>query len=438
MNSRRQSMDGKIALVLAGGGMTGAVYEIGAMRAINDLMVDRTVNDFDIYVGTSAGAIVGSFLASGATPEEMFLAVAGQHPTIPQLRREHVFNLNQREFLRRSLALPAKLASTIVNYVRSPENATLVDAIWSLTDVLPSGLYDGMALERYMRQALTIYGAVNDFRAIKRELFVVATELDTGERAVFGADANSHVPISQAVAASTALPMVYKPVRIDGREYVDGGIRGTASLDIAIEHGATLVVCVNPLVPFDNAPKGPVETRPKEELFSRRGFSAVASQVSRIMTHSGLRYQIKQLRRQHPQVDIILIEPRPDDHLLAFGNIMRYAERLAIARHGFEAVTLDLAEDYYSYKEILARHDVPISRRLVIEELAEIRASGADPRVIERVLRARMPACAGAKRNSPACRLSQALADLEVEIDAFSARSAALAEELQGSTAAQQ
>jgi len=59
---------GKMALVLAGGGLTGAVYEIGALRAINDLLTDRTVNDFDIYVGTSAGALVGALLANGITP----------------------------------------------------------------------------------------------------------------------------------------------------------------------------------------------------------------------------------------------------------------------------------------------------------------------------------------------------------------------------------
>ena len=52
--------------------MTGAVYEIGALRAIDDLLVDRNVNDFDIYVGTSAGAIVASFLANGISPETMY------------------------------------------------------------------------------------------------------------------------------------------------------------------------------------------------------------------------------------------------------------------------------------------------------------------------------------------------------------------------------
>ncbi|NIV32044.1 MAG: patatin family protein, partial [Anaerolineae bacterium] len=82
--------------------------------------------------------------------------------------------------------------------------------------------------------------------------------------------------------------------------------------------------------------------------------------------HAGLHYHIKQLRRLHPDVDIILIEPRPDDYRMFFYNIMRYSARLTVARHGFESVTMDLAEDYLHYKQILARHGVPMSRRLVI------------------------------------------------------------------------
>lgn len=413
MSLRRSARESKLALVLAGGGMTGAVYEIGALRAIDDLLVDRTVNDFDIYVGTSAGAIVASFLASGFSPEIMYQVIAGQHPNIPSIKRKYIFNFNQREVIRRGLGLPVKLAGATAEYFRDWQNATLMDAIWTLTDVFPSGFYDGMALEKYMRMALAAYGGTNCFTDLGRELYIIATSLDTGERAVFGTDVNADVPISLAVAASSALPMVYKPVRIGGAEYIDGTMRGNASLDLAIEHGATLIVCVNPLVPYNNSSK-PGQIPPS---FSRRGFSAIAAQVARITTHSGLRYQIKQLRRQHPEVDVILVEPQADDQLLAFGNIMRYAERLQIARHGFESVTVGLAEEYPVYKDIMARHGVPLTRRLVIEELAEIKNSGYDPAVIERILEARGPVCNESNRDAPFCRLAQALAELELELD---------------------
>src|SRR5437867_8999359 len=75
---RRRS---KTALVLGGGGFTGGVYEIGALRALDLLTVNRTVNDFDIYVGTSAGAFVASLVANGITPEEMSRVVNNQVST---------------------------------------------------------------------------------------------------------------------------------------------------------------------------------------------------------------------------------------------------------------------------------------------------------------------------------------------------------------------
>jgi hypothetical protein len=102
---------------------------------------------------------------------------------------------------------------------------------------------------------------------------------------------------------------------------------------------------------------------------------------------------------------------------MSFYNIMRYSTRLTVARHGFESVTLDLAEEYPRYKAILARHGIPISRRLVITELREIQESGYDPEVIRRVLEARRPACNRDGRDTPVCRLTLALAKLELSLN---------------------
>ena len=67
----RRKRPSKTALVLGGGGFTGGVYEIGALRALDLLAVNSTVNDFDMYVGTSAGSFIATMLAAGVTPEEM-------------------------------------------------------------------------------------------------------------------------------------------------------------------------------------------------------------------------------------------------------------------------------------------------------------------------------------------------------------------------------
>jgi hypothetical protein len=172
------------------------------------------------------------------------------------------------------------------------------------------------------------------------------------------------------------------------------------------------------MVPYDNAGLDCIPfLGPDGGYLSEKGAQGIASQIMRIVMHAGLHYHIKQLRRLHPDVDIILIEPRPDDYKMFFYNIMRYSARLTVARHGFESVTMDLAEDYMHYKQILARHGVPMSRRLVISELAEIEESGHDPEVIRRILEARPAGCNRQARGTPICRLTRTLAELDMALD---------------------
>jgi NTE family protein len=422
MNNNHSNRGERTALVLAGGGLTGAVYEIGALRAMDDLLVDRTVNDFDIYVGTSAGALVASMLANGISPEEMLQTIAGTSENYVPLERQHIFSINRKDLINWGINLPQKLADAWTHYLRNINDMTLFDLVWSLSEALPTGMYDGLALDHYLRNILTSIGRSNRFSDLEQLLYIIATDLDSGERVIFGRKALEDVPISTAVAASSALPLIYKPVRIGSKEYVDGGLRGNASLDLAIENGATLVVCINAMVPYDHRDRSSIPfLGPIGSHLSEKGIQAITNQSLRIITHSGLHYHIKQLRRSHPEVDIILIEPRPEDNEMFFYNIMRYSARLIVARHGFESATLDLAEDYPRYKQILARHNIPITRRMVIEEIAEIQQSGYDPKVIRKVLEAKSAGCGQRRLRNPICQLDRVLAELEMQLDQISA-----------------
>src|SRR5688500_3378770 len=101
---KRQS---KTALVLGGGGFTGGVYEIGALRALDLLSVNKSVNQFDVYVGTSVGSVVASMAANGVTPEQMMRVVNNQVPQpFPFLSHESLLRLNLKEFAFKTLALP--------------------------------------------------------------------------------------------------------------------------------------------------------------------------------------------------------------------------------------------------------------------------------------------------------------------------------------------
>jgi predicted acylesterase/phospholipase RssA len=361
--SRRRRRS-KTALVLGGGGFTGGVYEMGALRALDLLSVNRTVNEFDVYVGTSAGAFVAAAVANGVTPEEMMRVIVQQVPTpFPDARVSALLRPNYREFVTRGALFPLRLVQVLRMLARDVGQISGVDVVLGLAEVLPSGLYSGEGIERYVRRILSDPDRVDDFRLLERELYLTATDLDTCERIVFGAEGWDDVPISKAVSASSALPMIYKPVKLRDRELIDGGIGSTTNLDIAVDAGAKLIVVVNPLVPYINTFDKRI-TRlngSRVQRVSDMGFAQIGYQAFKMLAHQRLHELAKHWEQRYPGVDIILIEPDPSDELMFQTNVMNFTSRVEIARHGFQSVTLKLANDYPRFKRICARHGIEIS-----------------------------------------------------------------------------
>src|SRR6516164_5483896 len=127
---RRRQQRSKSALVLGGGGFTGGVYEIGALRAIDLLSVNRTVNEFDVYVGTSAGAFVAAAVANGITPEEMMRVIVQQVPTpFPDARVSALLHPNYRELISKGALLPFRLAQLVRGLIRDLGSVSAVDLV---------------------------------------------------------------------------------------------------------------------------------------------------------------------------------------------------------------------------------------------------------------------------------------------------------------------
>jgi len=363
----RRKKPSKTALVLGGGGFTGGVYEIGALRALDLLAVNSTVNNFDVYVGTSAGSFVASMLANGVTPEEMMQVINERVPSdLDDLDLSRVLKPNYLGFLSKAAALPLRTAQLLRQLTRIGE-LSMIDIGVGLAEALPAGLYSGRGLSDYVEEALTDPARVNDFRLLDNELYLTATDLDTCERIVFGEEGWSDVPISKAVECSTCLPIVYKPVDLKGRQFVDGGIRSTTNVDIAVEKGAKFIVVVNPLVPYVNDFQNtiPTVTGRRVRRVSDMGLPAIANQTFRLIAHQRLHQAVEQWQEKYPGVDIVLLEPEPTDELMFGTPIMDYSRRLKIAKHGFETVTATLAKDYDRYKELAERHGLEISERRV-------------------------------------------------------------------------
>ena len=232
---------------------------------------------------------------------------------------------------------------------------------------LPSGLYTTTGIERYVRTMLADEGRTDDFRLLGPELYLAATDLDTCERIVFGSAGWDDVPISTAVSASSALPMLYKPVMIKDRELIDGGILSTTNIDIAVEAGAKFIVVVNPLVPYINDFDKHVRTLTgsRTRRVSDMGFPQIGYQTFKLLAYQRLHEMARHWEARYPGVDIILIEPEPNDELMFQTGIMSYVAGVDIARHGFQSVTLKLANDYPRFKRICARHGIEISANRV-------------------------------------------------------------------------
>src|SRR4051795_11343399 len=403
---RRRSRRSKTALVLGGGGFTGGVYEIGALRALDLLSVNTSVNDFDVYVGTSAGSFVATLAANGITPEEMMRVVSGQVPTpFKDVDVGTLLRPNLGEALAKTVSLPfrmIRLARGLAGQVGKLHQITAMDVVLAFAELLPSGLYSGSGIESYVRQVLAHPERTDDFRQLAKELYLAATDLDTCERIVLGAEGWDDVPISSAVRASTALPMVYKPFELKERELVDGGIVSTTNLDIAVEAGAKFVVVVNPLVPYVND-----FTREIPTLFGTRtrrvsdmGFPKIGYQTFKLLAYQRLHEVARGWRERYPGVDIVLIEPDADDKLMFQTNILNYRSRLQVARHGFQSVTVKLAHDYEEWREVLARHGIQISATRVRKVVRHFEAEkgGSAPawrRILEQTTSALLRQSAG-------------------------------------------
>lgn len=366
----------KTALVLGGGGFTGGVYEIGALRALDLLAVNSTVNNFDIYVGTSAGSFVATMLANGVTPDEMMQTINERVPSeFEDLDLDKVLRFNYLGFLQKAAMLPLRTVE-LVRRLAAMGDFSVIDVGVGLAEALPTGIYSGAGIGDYVEKALADAGRVNDFRLLDKELYLTATDLDTCERLVFGEPGWEDVPISKAIECSTALPIVYKPVDLKGRHLIDGGIRSTTNVDIAVEKGAKFIVVVNPLVPFVNDFEQTIPTvfGTRVRRVADMGLPAIANQTFRLIAHARLHQAVEHWQEKYKGVDIILVEPQPNDELMFGTPIMDYSRRLQIARHGFESVTAKLAEDYDRYREIAERHGLEISERRVrraVERAAE-------------------------------------------------------------------
>ncbi len=347
----------RIGLALAGGGPLGAIYEVGALCALEESIRGLDFTACDGYIGVSAGGIISACLANGIAPREICAGFIENSSAPPDHFDPAVLlHPNWGEYGERLRRLPRLLGEAAWRVL--VERRSLLGALELLGQALPTGLLSSEPLAAQLKAMFSLPGRSDDFRELQRRLLLVATDLDSGEAVAFGTPGWDHVPISRAVQASAALPGLYPPVEVDGRLLADGALKKTMHGSLLLDHGIDLLFMVNPLVPYEAVDGG--SFKPRIPKLADGGLPVVLSQTFRSLIHSRLELGMRGYARTHPQVDIVFFEPDRRDAELFLANTFSYRHRRELAEHAFQTLRADLLRRAPTLQLQLDRHGLQL------------------------------------------------------------------------------
>lgn len=344
----------RLGLVLGGGGPMGGIYEIGALRALDESLEGLDLNKLDIYVGVNAGAFVAANLANQMTPAQMCrIFVRNEsdvHPFHPQVFYKPAF----AEYWARGKKVPVLLSQAIGNFLRHPNDQSLLEALTILGQAVPSGIFDNEGFHRYLTASYSSVGRTNDFARLSRELRIIATDLESGETVRFGDPGQRSIPISRAIQASMAAPGIYTPMHYGGRYYLDGTLNKGMHTSVALENGADVVLAINPLVPLDARAAIDQGLLPRGAL-TDAGMPNILAQTYRAMVTSRLQSGLRTIERDYPKAKVHLFEPGPSDVHLFFTSVFSFQARKVLCEQAYQITRQQLRDRAEELAPSLAR-----------------------------------------------------------------------------------
>ena len=364
----------RIGLALGGGGPLGGIYEIGALRALDEALDGLNFNDLNIYVGVNTGSFVAANLANQVTTAQLCRIFVRNEAEVYPFHPGVFYRPAFQEMGSRLRAVPGLVSTAVRRFIANPRDQSFLEAMMILAQATPSGLFDNTGLHEYLTRAFTMLGRSNDFRQLKSRLYIVAADVETTDAVCFGAPGYDHVPISRAIQASTASPGLYVPVNIDGHYYVDGTLRKGLHASVAFEDGADLVFAINPQVPVDaRAAVQAGKMKPGELVDS--GMPGLLSQMFRTMVYSRMQSGIAQYGRDYPDRDIILFEPTRDDAPMFFANAFSFESRRMVCEHAYQVTRQNLRNRADELEPKLARYGITLRRDRLEDEQRTISTS---------------------------------------------------------------
>lgn len=351
----------RIGLAIAGGGPIGAMYELGALRALDEACDGLDLTRLDCYVGVSSGAFFAAGLANRMDTAELCrIFITGDSDDVV-FRPEAFLQLATGEYMRRAAAVP-KLAARLTRDLLSRRgDSRWSDLVTRIGGLVPTGIFDNSQVEHFLRDVFSRRGRSNDFRKLERPLYVIGVDLDSGEAVRFGGEGWDNVPISRAVQASAALPGLYPPVEMRGRHFVDGALRRTMHASVVLERDVDLMIGINPLVPFNPGTDAYADAqahRFSDRRIAEGGFPGVISQALRTMLQSRMQVGLARYPAQYPHIDQVVFEPNAGDRELFYTNIFSFAARRRISQLAYRNTLADLRKRRDELAPVLARHGI--------------------------------------------------------------------------------
>jgi predicted acylesterase/phospholipase RssA len=381
----------KVAVVLAGGAISGGAFKVGGLRALDEMFASRRAStpgggatpfslvDADIFVGLSAGSVLASVLAAGIRPDEAVRIALGTSTKYDEFTASEFMFPALGEAAHRLWGMFRRQEVLLTNFLsgatdpKKAKELNLGATVWKMSQALgrgaPVGLFSTDRLGAYLRRNMHKNGLPDDFAEqyarTGKELMLTAVDVNRGEQLVFGHDEPyGKVKISDAIRASCALPGWYTPVRLqnpradeDGEppflDLVDGGLMRTANVRVAVEKGADLVICYNPF------------TRIKYERDGRslvdHGPYALASQLFRILLGARLDLAKELLYRDETiDADVVFIEPAEDDFVFFRMNPLRHANKERAAQHGYDSIRAGILANHERLAAVLQTHGIQL------------------------------------------------------------------------------
>lgn len=331
----------RVTLCLPGGGLSGALYQIGALAALEDGVAGFDNQSYALYIGNGSGAAVAAAFAGGVPVERVYRALLDPADNFFPLERGHILRLDLDEW-RRALSTSwvalshaiARLTSRADAPPNAPGHLILLEQLDRLNDSLPAGLFKLDRYERFLAEFFLRRGIPNAFRAMPRRLLIPAHDLDSGERVVFGSSGFEDIPVSRACAATLALPLFFSPVRVDDRHFLDGGLGHVAHLDLAEADGSDLAIVVNPLVPVSTERRAVPTGHGARESVRDKGLLWVYNQALRIGAHARLHQDVVRVQTAG-RMQVLVLEPEPTDALLFLHNPASLKARRAILEYAY-------------------------------------------------------------------------------------------------------